>query len=62
VNSGVPQSADGRRTSAPGKAMDRAEDLRKEMGEYNQALEDAMSQGTADAPARKAPAAGASPR
>jgi hypothetical protein len=59
VNQGLPQSADGRRTSIPGKAMDRAEDLKKEVDAYNQAIEDTMSQGTNDAPPKPAPAKGA---
>jgi hypothetical protein len=62
VNSGLPQAENGRRTSVPGKAMDRAEDLQKEIGAYNQALDDAMSQGTNSAPARKAPATDSPPR
>lgn len=53
VNAGVPQSTDGRRTSVPGKVMDRAEDLKREVGAYNQALDDAMAQGTDDAPPKR---------
>ena len=45
-----PQSADGRRTSIPGKAMDRAEDLKKDVDAYNRTIEDTIAQGTADAP------------
>ena len=56
VNEGLPQSADGRRTSIPGKAMDRAEDLKKEVDAYNKAIEDTIEQGTNDAPAKRAPA------
>ena len=52
VNEGLPQSEDGRRTSVPGKAMDRAEDLKKEIDAYNQAIDDTISQGTNDAPAK----------
>ena len=59
VNQGLPQSADGRRTSIPGKAMDRAEDLKKEVDAYNQAIEDTISQGTNDAPPKRAPTKGA---
>ena len=50
VNEGLPTSEDGRRTSVPGKAMDRAEDLKKEVDAYNQAIEDTIRQGTNDAP------------
>ena len=53
TNEGLPQSADGRRTSIPGKAMDRAEDLKKEVDAYNQAIEDTIAQGTGDAPPPK---------
>ncbi|MFM7807480.1 MAG: hypothetical protein ACKPEA_06055 [Planctomycetota bacterium] len=54
VNQGLPQSPDGRRTSVPGKAMDRAEDLKKEVDAYNQAIEDTIAQGTNEtAPKRK---------
>ena len=56
VNEGLPQSTDGRRTSVPGKAMDRAEDLKKEVDAYNKAIEDTIEQGTNDAPAKRAPA------
>ena len=60
TNSGVPQSPDGRRTSIPGKAMDRAEDLKKEIADYNAKLDEAMDQGTNAAPPKK-PAAPANP-
>ena len=50
TNEGLPQSADGRRTSIPGKAMDRAEDLKKDVDAYNRTIEDTIAQGTADAP------------
>ena len=54
VNQGLPESPDGRRTSVPGKAMDRAEDLKKEVDAYNQAIEDTIAQGTSDTtPKRK---------
>ena len=54
VNEGLPQSTDGRRTSVPGKAMDRAEDLKKEVDAYNKAIEDTIEQGTDQtAPKRK---------
>jgi hypothetical protein len=56
VNQGLPQSEDGRRTSVAGQAMDRAEDLKKEIGAYNQAIEDTISQGTGDAAPRRTPA------
>lgn len=60
TNAGVPQSPDGRRTSIPGKAMDRAEDLKKEIADYNAKLDEAMDQGTDAAPPTK-PAAPSNP-
>jgi len=54
TNEGLPQSPDGRRTSIPGKAMDRAEDLQKEIAVYNQKLEETIKQGTLDAPTPEA--------
>jgi hypothetical protein len=36
----------GRRTSIPGKAMDRAEDLKKEVDAYNRQIEETIEQGT----------------
>lgn len=53
TNAGVPQSPDGRRTSIPGKAMDRAEDLKKEIADYNAKLDEAMDQGTDASPPKK---------
>jgi hypothetical protein len=50
---GAPQSPDGRRTSVPGQAMDRAEDLQKEIAAYNQQVEDAADQGANVAPPKK---------
>jgi hypothetical protein len=58
TNEGLPQSADGRRTSIPGKAMDRAEDLKKEVDAYNKTIEDTIAQGTNDAPPKPAPKRG----
>ena len=58
VNQGLPQSPDGRRTSVPGKAMDRVEDLKKEVDAYNQAIEDTIAHGTNDAAPKRAPAKG----
>ena len=56
VNADVPQSTDGRRTSVPGKVMDRAEDLKRQVDAYNQTIDDTIAQGTSDAPPkRKAP-------
>ena len=43
---GTPQAPDGRRTSVPGRAMDRAEDLKKEVDAYNKAIEETIEQGT----------------
>lgn len=50
---GAPTSPDGRRTSVPGQAMDRAEDLQKEIAAYNQQVEDAAAQGADAAPPKK---------
>ena len=50
---GAPQSPDGRRTSVPGQAMDRAEDLQKEIAAYNQQVEEAADQGANAAPPKK---------
>lgn len=50
---GAPNSHDGRRTSLPGQAMDRAEDLQKEIAAYNQQVEDAAAQGADAAPPKK---------
>ena len=54
---------EGRRTSMAGRAMDRAEDLKKEVDNYNRAIEDTIAQGTGDAPpsAGKPPASGTKP-
>jgi hypothetical protein len=40
----------GRRTSIPGKAMDRAEDLKKEVDAYNRQIEETIEQGTKASP------------
>jgi hypothetical protein len=57
---GTPQASDGRRTSVPGRAMDRAEDLKKEVDAYNKAIEETIEQGTSPAASRPK-TAGASP-
>jgi len=54
---GAPQSPNGRRTSVPGQAMDRAEDLQKEIAAYNQQVEEAADQGANAAPPKKPGAA-----
>jgi hypothetical protein len=51
----------GGRTSALGKAMDQAEDVKRQAEAYNQALDGAMAQGTADAPPKR-PSQSPSPR
>lgn len=61
VNQGLPQSADGRRTSVAGKAMDRAEDLKREVDAYNQAIEDTIAQGTSDTAPKRTGAKDAPP-
>ncbi|NBX24822.1 MAG: hypothetical protein EBQ99_02020 [Planctomycetes bacterium] len=43
----APAPPSGRRTSTYGKAMDRAEDLQKEVAEYNRQIERTIEQGTA---------------
>lgn len=58
---GVPRDEDGRRTSIPGKAMDRAEDLEKEIADYNKQIEDAANQGTKRSPPKDAPASNPKP-
>ncbi len=46
----APAPSGGRRTSIPGKAMDRAEDLQKEVAEYNRQIEQTIEQGAAPEP------------
>ena len=45
-----PPADPSRRTSTYGKAMDRAEDLQKEVAEYNRQIEQTIDQGTAPEP------------
>ena len=45
-----PPADPSRRTSVYGKAMDRAEDLQKEVAEYNRQIERTIDQGTAPEP------------
>ena len=45
-----PPADPSRRTSVYGKAMDRAEDLQKEVAEYNRQIEQTIDQGTAPEP------------
>ncbi len=56
--SAASSAPEGGRTSVAGRAMDRAEDLKKEVDAYNRAIEDTIAQGTGDAPpsAAKPPA------
>jgi hypothetical protein len=51
-SSGQPPAQTGRRTSTYGKAMDRAEDLQKEVAEYNRQIERTIEQGTAAEPSK----------
>jgi len=53
-------SEPGRRTSIPGKAMDRAEDLKKEVDAYNRQIEETIEQGTRASPSTP-PASPAAP-
>jgi hypothetical protein len=46
----------GRRTSIPGKAMDRAEDLKREVDAYNRQIEQTIEQGTSPSPPPAVPA------
>jgi hypothetical protein len=46
------QAPSGRRTSTYGKAMDRAEDLQKEVAEYNRQIERTIEQGSAAEPSK----------
>ena len=51
----APPTEPGRRTSVYGKAMDRAEDLQKEVAEYNRQIERTIDQGTASEPPKSKP-------